>query len=78
MGEVGARHHEDVVTFITRQLLDTVAPSNFLATNPQVLARSAQAMGTNLWQGALNLWDDWERQQANLSQEVLADTVPRA
>lgn len=59
-----ARHHEDVVTFITRQLLDTLAPSNFVATNPQVLARTAQAMGTNLWLGALNLWDDWERQQA--------------
>jgi polyhydroxyalkanoate synthase len=27
-------HHSDVVTFITRQMLDGIAPSNFIATNP--------------------------------------------
>ena len=59
-----ARHHEDVVTFITRQLLDVLSPSNFVATNPEVLQRSARTLGGNLAQGAIHWWDDWERLQA--------------
>jgi polyhydroxyalkanoate synthase subunit PhaC len=59
-----SRHHEGVVTFDTRQALDMLAPSNFIATNPQVLARTAQSLGANLWQGTLNFWDDWHRLQA--------------
>ena len=59
-----SRHHEEVVTFITRQLLDTVSPSNYVPTNPQVLHHTAQTMGMNLASGAVNWWDDWERMQA--------------
>ena len=32
-----SRHHEDVVDFTMRQWLDMWSPSNFIATNPQVL-----------------------------------------
>ena len=32
-----SKHHEDLVSFGVRRLLDTVAPSNFAATNPAVL-----------------------------------------
>jgi polyhydroxyalkanoate synthase subunit PhaC len=59
-----SKHHEDVVTFITRQLLDMVSPSNFVATNPEVLRRTVETMGTNLHQGWLNWCDDFERAQA--------------
>ncbi len=59
-----SRHHEDVVSFITRQLLDVVSPSNFIATNPQVLARTRETMGMNLVQGFAHLCEDWERLQA--------------
>jgi polyhydroxyalkanoate synthase len=52
------------VTFITRQLLDVLSPSNFVATNPEVLQRSARTLGGNLAQGAIHWWDDWERLQA--------------
>jgi len=59
-----SKHHEDVVTFITRQLLDMVSPSNFLPTNPEVLKRTAETAGNNLAKGAQHWWDDWERLQA--------------
>jgi polyhydroxyalkanoate synthase len=59
-----SRHHEEVVTFITRQLLDIASPSNFVATNPEVLQRTARTLGGNLVQGARHWWDDWERMQA--------------
>jgi polyhydroxyalkanoate synthase len=59
-----SRHHEDIVAFVARQLLDMVSPSNFLPTNPEILARTAQTGGFNLYFGALNLLADYERQQA--------------
>lgn len=55
------RHHEDMVAFASRQLLDTVAPSNFPLTNPEVLKRTLQTGGLNLLRGAQNLLEDWER-----------------
>ena len=42
------RRHEEVVAFLTRQVLDTLAPSNFLATNPEVLDRTVAEGGVNL------------------------------
>ncbi|WP_102108020.1 PHA/PHB synthase family protein [Oceaniglobus roseus] len=54
-------HHERVVAFMTRQLLDTVSPVNFPATNPEVLAATLREGGQNLVRGAMNFWADWER-----------------
>ena len=54
-------HHEQVVAFMTRQLLDTVSPVNFIATNPEVLAATLREGGQNLVRGASNFWADWER-----------------
>jgi poly[(R)-3-hydroxyalkanoate] polymerase subunit PhaC len=54
-------HHEQVVSFVTRQMLDTVSPVNFIATNPEVLATTVRQSGQNLWHGAMNFWVDWER-----------------
>jgi polyhydroxyalkanoate synthase len=45
-------HHTDVVTFVARQLLDGVAPSNFLATNPVVQQATFASGGRNLLHGA--------------------------
>ncbi len=47
-------HHERVATFAMRQLLDTVAPSNFTLTNPHVLERTRTECGMNLVQGLSN------------------------
>ncbi|MGM9488178.1 PHA/PHB synthase family protein [Ideonella sp. YS5] len=59
-----SRHHEEVVTFIARQLLDMISPANFVATNPVVARRTTATLGANLVQGALHWWHDFERQQA--------------
>lgn len=64
-----SRHHEEVVAFTTRQLLDIVAPSNFMATNPQVLQETIARGGLNLASGAAN----WARD----AMAVLADLRPR-
>ncbi|WP_313706401.1 alpha/beta fold hydrolase [Massilia sp.] len=58
-----SQHHADVVTFVARQLLDCVAPSNFVATNPVVLATTCERGGMNLAGGALraarDAWGAW-------------------
>ncbi len=56
-----SRHHEQVVTFVMRQMLDMIAPSNFVATNPEVLAETLRSSGANLLQGVGNWWHDAER-----------------
>lgn len=50
-----------VVSFITRQLLDMVAPSNFPWMNPEVGRVTLEHGGGNLIQGAQNALDDWQR-----------------
>src|SRR5271165_44957 len=60
IGGVSA-HHEQVVSFVTRQLLDAVSPVNFTATNPEVLETTFREGGRNLVHGAMNLFADWER-----------------
>jgi polyhydroxyalkanoate synthase len=41
-------HHEQVVAFIVRKLLDIVFPAIFVTTNPDVLMRTWQTGGGNL------------------------------
>ncbi|MDE2200358.1 MAG: polyhydroxyalkanoic acid synthase [Rhodospirillales bacterium] len=53
--------HERVVSFVSRQMLDIVAPSNFLATNPVVLQRTLAEHGANLVRGAGHLAEDLAR-----------------
>jgi polyhydroxyalkanoate synthase len=53
-----SHHHEDVVSFVARQLLDVVSPANFLLTNPDVLETTIGQGGMNLARGALNFWED--------------------
>ena len=52
---------EHVVSFITRQMLDMVSPSNFVATNPEVASTTMHEGGMNLVRGAQNAMEDWER-----------------
>ncbi len=57
-------HHEHVVTFATRQLLDIFSPSNQPLSNPEVLSATLKSGGVNLVQGAQNLFHEAIRMAA--------------
>lgn len=57
-------HHEAVVHFTVRQMLDTVSPANFWLSNPEVLERTQKTSGANLRQGLSNWLEDVQRWQA--------------
>jgi polyhydroxyalkanoate synthase len=55
-------HHEDVVSFATRQLLDMASPSNLPFTNPEVVAKTIETGGANFLRGWQNWLEDAARQ----------------
>lgn len=55
------------VDFYTRQFIDAMAPSNFVATNPEVLRATVESGGENLLKGLNNLLSDLERGKGKLS-----------
>jgi polyhydroxyalkanoate synthase len=62
-------HHEQVLEFVSRQLLDMVSPVNFIATNPEIAATTMREGGANLVRGAARLAADIERRMAGLPPE---------
>ncbi|EJN13385.1 poly(3-hydroxyalkanoate) synthetase [Bradyrhizobium sp. YR681] len=55
-GVRGVSHaNEAIVEFSVRQMLDMLAPSNFAATNPQVLEKAVRSGGENFVFG----WQNW-------------------
>ncbi|MCP4306438.1 MAG: hypothetical protein GY788_16540 [bacterium] len=56
------RQHAREIDYITRQSLDRIAPSNSPWTNPEVIRRSFEEGGVNLWRGTQNLFEDLYRQ----------------
>jgi polyhydroxyalkanoate synthase subunit PhaC len=57
-----SQRHDEKANFTARQILDTVAPSNFILTNPQVLERTRAEGGANLLRG----FTDWISDRASL------------
>ncbi len=55
------------VDFYTRQFVDAIAPSNFIATNPQVLRATVETGGENLLRGLSNLLNDLTRGKGRLA-----------
>src|SRR3954470_25037295 len=66
---------EKKVTFFTRQYVDALAPSNFLATNPQVLRETLSTGGQNLVRGLNNLLADLEKGGGELRISMTDDTA---
>ena len=50
--------HDKAMTFLARQMMDAVAPSNFLATSPEAIARTLEQRGLNLVRGSAALARD--------------------
>jgi polyhydroxyalkanoate synthase subunit PhaC len=63
MDEAAARK----VDFYTRQFVDALSPSNFVATNPEVLTATMESGGQNLLRGLENLLADLKRGDGRLS-----------
>jgi len=57
-------HHEEVVSFVARQLLDMFSPANNPLTNPEVIARARETGGVNFVEGWRNWIEDLQRQLA--------------
>jgi len=57
---------EKKVAFFTRQYVDALAPTNFVATNPQVLRETMSSGGQNLVKGLNNLLADIEKGDGQL------------
>src|SRR5471030_3290082 len=55
------------VEFYTKQFVDALAPSNFVATNPEVLSKTFETGGENLLSGLTNLLNDLQRGKGRLS-----------
>ncbi len=60
------------LAFFSRQLVELMSPSNFLATNPEALERAIATEGESLVRGLENLVNDLERNDGEL-QVTLAD-----
>jgi polyhydroxyalkanoate synthase len=54
-------HTAQQLQFYTRQLVDALAPTNFLFTNPEAIRRAIETGGRSLLQGFENFLDDLER-----------------
>jgi poly[(R)-3-hydroxyalkanoate] polymerase subunit PhaC len=63
----GVSHaHAAAVNFAARQMLDTLAPTNFILTNPRVLQRTLEERGRNLVRGLSHFLEDAGRRQFKL------------
>lgn len=56
-----SKQNESIVEFSIRQMLDVMSPSNFAATNPEVLRKTFETGGDNFARGWQNFCSDWAR-----------------
>jgi polyhydroxyalkanoate synthase len=56
-----SQQDEAIVDFSMRQWLDAFAPSNFAASNPEVIRKAIETRGRNLVDGLQNWASDWQQ-----------------
>ena len=59
-------YHDQLLEFAVRMLVDATSPSNFLASNPELLAQTQEEQGRNLMRGVENLAEDMRRTLAGM------------
>ena len=62
-------HDKQRLAFLTKQYVDALAPTNFMATNPEALKRALETEGASLVQGFANLVADARRGRISMSDE---------
>lgn len=55
------RHHEELVSFLTRQMILAMAPSNMIWTNPELIDLTLTQKGQNLVRGMFHFLEDVRR-----------------
>ena len=56
--------------FMTRQMVDAMAPSNFLATNPEFVQTALETKGESIQQGIKNLLGDLEKGRISMTDDT--------
>lgn len=56
--------------FLTRQMVDAMAPSNFLATNPEFVQKALETKGNSIQQGIQNLLGDLEKGRISMTDDA--------
>ena len=60
---------KDRLRFVTRQFVDAMAPSNFIATNPEFVQKAIETEGQSITQGIQNLIADLEKGRISMTDE---------
>jgi polyhydroxyalkanoate synthase subunit PhaC len=68
--KVEDRLAKDRLRFVTRQLVDAMAPSNFVASNPEFVQRALETQGASITQGIHNLLADLEKGRISMTDDT--------
>ena len=63
------------VEFFTKQFVDAMAPTNFVATNPEVLKTTVESGGQNLVNGIQNFLRDFDQERGMLRAKMTDDSA---